>query len=62
MEHKFVLTLVGLGSMPKCNCLEGFAKYNFEKKPFQISRRHNFPKEKTFISKTILVIFLLNFQ
>ncbi len=46
MEPKFVLTLVGLGSMPKCNCFEGFTRYNFEINLFKSLRATTFQKKK----------------
>jgi hypothetical protein len=62
MEPIFVLTLVGLGSVPKYNCLKGFTTYNFEKNLLKSLGDTTFQKKKPSYTKTILVIFLLNFQ
>ncbi len=57
-----VLTLVGFGFVPECNCLEGFTGYNFGKTLFKYLGDTTFQKKKPSYAKTILAIFLLNFQ
>jgi hypothetical protein len=53
---------VGFGFVPECNCLEGFTGYNFGKTLFKYLGDTTFQKKKPSYAKTILAIFLLNFQ